>query len=213
WSEDPKFYQTKVTTTPGCPCLPSSQWLLLLEGRALDLDKVFSGNYSTAIDAKQSQVLGSGFELTLSQPTPTHKVKSAGDWNIAADLWGEALSFIMPWREREIRQYQRFISNIFATRHYSLHERVLDFNRAVQLAQQKFLQFNNFRQFEDLQASHLSSFGMVAVNQLAKPGGTSSDRCHECSLLHLKFDLETLSHLSDKIRLDKIPDKIRWIID
>ncbi|KAG2047483.1 hypothetical protein BDR06DRAFT_859903, partial [Suillus hirtellus] len=59
--------------------------------------------------------------------------------------------------------YRRFISNIFTTRHYSLYERVLDFDQAVQLLveQQKFLQFNSFRQFKDLQASHLLSFGMI----------------------------------------------------
>ncbi|KAG0702483.1 hypothetical protein DFH29DRAFT_804891, partial [Suillus ampliporus] len=176
WSEDPKFYRTKVTTTPGCPSLPSSQWLLLLEGRALDLNKVFSGHYSTAIDAKQSQVLGSGFELTLSQLAATQKVKTFGDWSIATKLWIEALIFIMPWRERELREFHKFMSDIFSTIHYSAHERVLDFDRAIRLLveQQKFLRYNSFGRFEGLHASHLSSFGMVAINQLSKTGSGAS---------------------------------------
>ncbi|KAG2091340.1 uncharacterized protein F5147DRAFT_440998 [Suillus discolor] len=52
WSDDPKFYRTKIVTTPGCLNLSTSQWTLLLEGKAVDLDKVFTGRYSTAIDTK-----------------------------------------------------------------------------------------------------------------------------------------------------------------
>ncbi|KAG2358901.1 hypothetical protein BDR07DRAFT_1488810 [Suillus spraguei] len=37
WSDDPKFYCTKVVTTLGCPSLTTSQWTLLLEGKAVDL--------------------------------------------------------------------------------------------------------------------------------------------------------------------------------
>ncbi|KAG2745150.1 hypothetical protein P692DRAFT_20669099, partial [Suillus brevipes Sb2] len=113
WSDDPKYYRTKVTTTPGCPKLSTSQWTLLLEGKAVDLDKIFTGRYSTAIDSKQTQSLGKGFELSLSQPTVSHKVKSAGDWGIATDLWTRALTFIMPWREEEVREYRDYISDIF----------------------------------------------------------------------------------------------------
>ncbi|KAG1906134.1 uncharacterized protein F5891DRAFT_1182335 [Suillus fuscotomentosus] len=74
WSEDPKYYRGQATTTPGCPSFPSSQWTLLFEGRAPDLDKVLSGHYSTTIDPKQSQVLGKGFEISLTQPTTTHHI-------------------------------------------------------------------------------------------------------------------------------------------
>ncbi|KAG1781971.1 hypothetical protein EV702DRAFT_1192628 [Suillus placidus] len=79
WSDDTKYYRGQVTATPGCPSFPLSQWTLLLEGRAPDLEKVLSGHYSTSIDPKQTQSLGKGFEITLSQPTTTHKVKTYGD--------------------------------------------------------------------------------------------------------------------------------------
>ncbi|KAG2032846.1 hypothetical protein BDR03DRAFT_873293, partial [Suillus americanus] len=86
WSDDPKFYRTKIITTPECPSLSSSQWTLLLEGKAVNLDKVFTGCYSTAINTKQTQPLGRGFELMLSQPSISHKFKMARDWGIATDL-------------------------------------------------------------------------------------------------------------------------------
>ncbi|KAG1774676.1 hypothetical protein EV702DRAFT_1047449 [Suillus placidus] len=122
WSDDPKFYRTKITTTTGCPKLSTSQWTLFLEGKAVDLDKVFTGQYSTAIDTKQTQSLGKGFKLSLSQPTVSHKVKSAGDWGIATDLWIRVFTFIMPWREEEIQEYQDYIADIFGNHHYSVHE-------------------------------------------------------------------------------------------
>ncbi|KAG2337485.1 hypothetical protein BDR05DRAFT_1004969 [Suillus weaverae] len=105
WSDDPKYYHTKITTTPRCLKLSTSQWTSLLEGKAIDLDKVFTRCYSTAIDSKQTQSLGKGFELSLSQPTISHKVKSMGDWGITTDLWTQALTFIMPWCEEEVRDY------------------------------------------------------------------------------------------------------------
>ncbi|KAG1901502.1 uncharacterized protein F5891DRAFT_950391 [Suillus fuscotomentosus] len=177
WSDDPKYYRTKVTTTPGCPKLPTSQWTLLLEGRAVDLDKVFTGRYSTAIDSKQTQSLGKGFELSLSQPTVSHKVKSAGDWGIATDIWTRALTFIMPWREEEVREYREYMSDIFGNHFYTVHERVLDFDRAVRLLveQQKFLRLDDFTRFDGLKSSHLSAFGMVAM-QSSHDSGTKTVR-------------------------------------
>jgi hypothetical protein len=176
WSDDPKYYRTKITTTPGCPKLSTTQWSLLLEGKAVDLDKVFTGRYSTAIDSKQTQSLGKGFELSLSQPTVSHKVKSAGDWGIATDLWTRALTFIMPWREEEVREYRDYISDIFGNHHYSVHERVLDFDRAVRLLveQQKFLRLDDFSKFDGLKSSHLSAFGMVACMQSPNDSGEKS---------------------------------------
>ncbi|KAG2049686.1 hypothetical protein BDR06DRAFT_893287, partial [Suillus hirtellus] len=133
WSEDPKYYRGQATTTPGCPSFPLSQWTLLFEGRAPDLDKVLSAHYSTMIDPKQSQVLGKGFEISLSQLTTTHHVHSYRDWSIATDLWQDALIFIMPWRESELQGYRRYISQIFRDVHYSVHSQIVDFDRACRL--------------------------------------------------------------------------------
>ncbi|KIK32614.1 hypothetical protein CY34DRAFT_27185 [Suillus luteus UH-Slu-Lm8-n1] len=158
WSDDPKYYRTKITTTPGCPRLSTMQWSLLLEGKAVDLDKVFTRRYSTTINSKQTQSLGKGFELSLSQPTISHKVKSAGDW--------------------EVREYRDYMSNIFGNHHYSVHERVLDFDRAVRLLieQQKFLWLDDFSKFDGLKSSHLSAFGMVAHMQSPHDSGDKSGR-------------------------------------
>ncbi|KAG2067191.1 hypothetical protein BDR04DRAFT_1028277, partial [Suillus decipiens] len=102
WSDDTKYFQGQITATPGCLSFPLSQWTLLLEEQAPDLEKVLSGHYSTSIDPKQSQTLGKGFKIIVSQPSTTHKVKTYGDWSIAMDLWIEALTFIMPWKESEL---------------------------------------------------------------------------------------------------------------
>ncbi|KAG1747001.1 hypothetical protein EDD22DRAFT_785727 [Suillus occidentalis] len=168
WSDDTKYYQGQVTATPGCPSFPLSQWTLLLEGRAPDLEKVLSGHYSTSIDPKQTQSLGKGFEITLPQPITTHKVKTYGDWSITTDLWIEALSFIMPWKESELREYKRYISGFFIDVHYALHTRILNFDKACRLKVegQKYLHFDAISKFRRLEVSHLSSLGMVAYAEL-----------------------------------------------
>ncbi|KAG2349426.1 hypothetical protein BDR05DRAFT_994462 [Suillus weaverae] len=50
--------------------------------------------------------LEKGFEIMLTQPTATHNVKTYGDWSITTDLWIEALTFLMPWKEPELRGYK-----------------------------------------------------------------------------------------------------------
>ncbi|KAG2359223.1 hypothetical protein BDR07DRAFT_1292869, partial [Suillus spraguei] len=106
WAEDSKYYWGQVTSTPGCLCFPLSQWTLLFKGRTPNLEKVLSRHYSTTIDPKQSQSLRKGFKITLSQLVSTHKIKSYGDWSIATDLWIDALTFIMPWKESELQGYK-----------------------------------------------------------------------------------------------------------
>ncbi|KAG1730444.1 hypothetical protein EDB19DRAFT_1641309 [Suillus lakei] len=177
WSDDTKFYRGQVTATPGCPSFPLSQWSLLLEGRAPDLEKVLSGHYSTTIDPKQTQSLGKGFEITLSQPTTTHRVRTYGDWSVATDLWVEALTFLMPWKEGELRGYKRYLSGFFVDVHYSLHSRIIDFDRACRLKieGQKYLRFDSVTEFRRLEITHLSSLGMVAYSELqhlSTSGGT-----------------------------------------
>ncbi|KAG1808149.1 hypothetical protein EV424DRAFT_1329059, partial [Suillus variegatus] len=163
---------------PGCPSFPLSQWTLLLEGRAPDLEKVLSGHYSTSIDPKQTQPLGKGFEITLSQPTTTHKVKTYGDWSIAMDLWIEALSFIMLWKETELRGYKHYISGFFVNVHYALHTRILNFDKVCHLKVegQKYLHFDTISKFRRLEVSHLSSLGMVAYAELHQLNPSSGDK-------------------------------------
>ncbi|KAG1774368.1 hypothetical protein EV702DRAFT_1047734 [Suillus placidus] len=151
---------------------------LTLDWRAPDLKKVLSGHYSTSIDPKQTQSLGKGFEITLSQPTTTHKVKTFGDWSIVTDLWIEALTFIMPWKEDELRSYKRYLSGFFIDVHYALHSRIIDFDKACRLKieGQKYLRFDSISKFRHLKVSHLSSLGMVAYSELHQLGSTTGDK-------------------------------------
>ncbi|KAG1730360.1 hypothetical protein EDD22DRAFT_753707, partial [Suillus occidentalis] len=178
WSDNTKYYWGQVTATPGCPSFPLSQWTLLLEGRAPDLEKVLLGHYSTSINLKQTQSLGKGFTITLSQPTTTHKVQTYGDWSIVTDLWIEALSFIMPWKKSELHGYKYYISGFFVNVHYALHTRILDFDKACHLKVegQKYLQFDAISKFCQLEVSHLSSLGMVAYAKLHQLNSSPGDK-------------------------------------
>ncbi|KAG1894967.1 uncharacterized protein F5891DRAFT_960753, partial [Suillus fuscotomentosus] len=107
-------------------------------------------------------------------------VHSYGDWSIASELWIDALSFIMPWKELELRDYNRYLTGIFTDIHYSVHSYIINFDQACQLKVKgkKYLHFNDFHEFKQLETSHLSSLGMVVFTELQCPSGlpSSSDK-------------------------------------
>ncbi|KAG1770409.1 hypothetical protein EV702DRAFT_978080, partial [Suillus placidus] len=139
---------------------------------------VLSSHYSTVIDPKQTQTLGKGFEITLSKLTSLHKVKTYGDWSIAIDLWIEALTFIMPWKESELRGFKQYLAGFFVDVHYVLHSRIIDFDKACRLKieGQKYLRFDAISKFRRLEVTHLSSLGMVAYPDLQQISGSSGEK-------------------------------------
>jgi len=69
-----------------CPEFPDSEWTNILAGRAINLDAVLSGYYSTSNNDEQVEEIGD-LEIQFGTVNPTKTVSATGDWSIA---WNQA---------------------------------------------------------------------------------------------------------------------------
>ena len=66
---DPAYVVRKILLSPGCPDFPPDQWLNIVKGFAVDLAKVLGAHYSTDVEAKQSQDLGTSSRSLFESPS------------------------------------------------------------------------------------------------------------------------------------------------
>ena len=59
WATDPTYVVRKILLSPGYPDFPPDQWLNIVKGYAVELAKVLEAHYSSDVNTKQSQDLGS----------------------------------------------------------------------------------------------------------------------------------------------------------
>jgi hypothetical protein len=85
WSVNPKQVKASIVNTPKCPAFPDSEWLNLVQGKAINLDNVFSGFYLTSTDNQRSETVGE-VELKFGIKDASKPVTTHGDWTIAFDL-------------------------------------------------------------------------------------------------------------------------------
>ena len=130
WSVNPKQVKASIVNTPGCPAFPDSEWLNLIQGKTVNLDNVFSGFYSTSTDNQRTESVGE-IELKFGAKDASKPVTTHGDWAIAFDLARDAYLFAFAHRAEELKLYQWYILQHFATKHESEHSRVIALDRAI----------------------------------------------------------------------------------
>lgn len=160
WSVNPKQVKSSIVNTPKCPAFPDSEWLNLVQGKPINLDNVFSGFYSTSTDNQRSESIGE-IELKFGIKDASKPVATHGDWTIAFDLTRDAYLFAFAHRAEELKQYQRYILQQFATKRESEHPRVIALDRAIRkrVSECRDLLLSDFDQFGDLQTMHLDHYG------------------------------------------------------
>ena len=176
WSANPKQVKASIVNTPKCPAFPDSEWFNLVQGKPINLDNVFSGFYSTSTDNKRTESIGE-IELKFGTKDATKPVTTHGDWTIAFDLTRDAYLFTFAHRAEELKQYQRYILQQFATKRDSEHPRVIALDKAIRkrISERRDLLLSDFDQFTDLQTMHLDHYG--AGNPGRESGaGTSADK-------------------------------------
>ena len=173
WSANPKQVKASIVNTPKCPAFPDSEWFNLVQGKPINLDNVFSGFYSTSTDNKRTESIGE-IELKFGTKDVTKPVTTHGDWTIAFDLTRDAYLFTFAHRAEELKQYQRYILQQFATKRDSEHPRVIALDKAIRkrISERRDLLLSDFDQFTDLQTMHLDHYG--AGNPGRDSGTTTS---------------------------------------
>ena len=158
------------------PEFPDSEWNNVLAGKAVNLNIVFSGMYSTVMDNQALENIGD-LELHFGAAKPAKLVETHGDWVIAWRTVYKAMHFIFPHREGEIDQYNDYITSYFASIHPSAHTKVLNLDKGIRkyVGPVNNVSLNKFNKFCYLETHHLQGHGIGESSALPKEKGKQKD--------------------------------------
>ena len=181
-----------VLSSKCIPEFPNSEWNNVLVGKAVNLDAVFSGMYSTIMDNRAIENIGD-LELHFGAAKPAKTVETHGDWVIAWRIAFKATRFIFPHRESELEEYNDYVTSYFVSIHPRAHWRVLNLDKAIrkQAGSVNNVSLNEFGKFWYLETCHLQKHGTgkssaPAKDRLAhKDGSGPISNWRKTNLCHL----------------------------
>jgi hypothetical protein len=186
---DLKASKRMVLGAKRVPEFPDSEWNNVLAGKAVNIDVVFSGMYSTITDNRAIENIGD-LELHFGAAKPAKTVETHGDWVVAWRIVFKATRFIFPHRETELEEYNDYITSYFASMHPSAHSKVLNLDRAIRkhVGSVNNVSLNEFNKFRYLETRHLQGHGAgesgvsskekTKQRDISDPTWRKSDPCH-----------------------------------
>ncbi|KAH9848512.1 hypothetical protein C2E23DRAFT_938320 [Lenzites betulinus] len=164
-----------LSASPSVPEFPESEWTNILTGRAVDLDHVFAGRYTSGPEDKTTERIGD-LEFSFRAPVVAKKVSSFGDWVYAWKRASVATVFAFPHRREELDAYGDQIIGLFGALAPAFHARVLDFDRAVRkrVGSSRRSLLTDVGDFADLKIQFIDSCGANVHHAEASAGGTKS---------------------------------------
>ncbi|KIJ99329.1 hypothetical protein K443DRAFT_102433 [Laccaria amethystina LaAM-08-1] len=182
---DLKTTKRSLINSPTCPEFPDSEWTNVLAGRAVNLDAVLTGYYSTSNNDERVEEIGD-FEIHFGTVNLTKLVSSAGEWSIAWNRTSRAICTAFPHRAGELGQYAEYIVGLFAATDVHFHDHIIFFDKAVhrRVGARRDLELTDFDKFFDLKSTHMDSIGAAVIQHtmvttLSKPPGTSCKKVPE----------------------------------
>lgn len=112
------------------PSIPNGEWDNVLSGRALDLDKIFTG-FHIVIPEDTTSRFGRFELIARGEGVATRVIRTHGDWVIAYNLATRAILFVFEHRRRELENYGAYIHSLFASYQDSMHGRVIEFDKSI----------------------------------------------------------------------------------
>jgi hypothetical protein len=166
---DIKSTKLMVLTSRRVPEFPDSEWNNVLSGKAVNLDTVFSGMFSTVTDNRAVENVGD-LELHFGASKPAKAVKSHGDWVIAWRIAFKATRFIFPHRVAELEDYGDYITSYFASVEPESHFKVLNLDKAIRrkVGSVNDVSLNEFGKFRYLETRYLQGHGAGESSALTK---------------------------------------------
>ena len=131
YMRDLGYAKQRVVCNPLCPSFPPELWKDVLAGRYVDLDKIYASEHSTSPNRKRIVKLDKSGQLRVQESKPEVRIHLHGQWNIAWDKYEQAVHFAYPNRDRELRDYSKYISRQFSAVPDKLADRVINYDRAV----------------------------------------------------------------------------------
>ena len=176
FSVDPKATKRSLTNSPDCPEFPDTEWKNIIVGRAVNLDAVLSGQFSTSNNDVRTETLGD-IEVSFGAVEPTKKVENGGDWTIAWNRTVRATAFAFPHRFDECASYGEYITSLFAATNPIFHSRIIAFDKAVRrrVGSVRNAELWDHERFADLKIAHIDSIG-VSVGSGSSRGDSSRSK-------------------------------------
>ena len=161
FAKDIKVALASVLNSTSLVSFPESEWLALLKGQAVNLDKVAATFHSIAVDSHASHKLGDGLELRLGLTEPTKRIQSVEEWIYAWSETTKALVWVFPHRRAEAEAYQQYIISHFKSTARRFHPRILLLDKRIRIlvASRRDLTLANFHAFTEAERSFLSPIG------------------------------------------------------
>nr|GAT47556.1 predicted protein [Mycena chlorophos] len=164
FSLDPKEAIRAIVTSPHAPSFPPSLWKAVILDQYVDLDLVQANSFAVEPERPQEVFLGE-HELEVRKPKVVSRITSVAQWNIVWWAYQQAVLFVFPGREMELREYAKHINNTFQSHHERFHLRVLNYDRAarVHIGQTRSLLLDDVVTLHELRHAHLADTGLHVV--------------------------------------------------
>ena len=164
---DIKVTKHNLFSVRGLPEFPDSEWVKVLQGKAVDLDIIISAIHLTVTDNWATETFRD-FEFQFGHLKPTKTVRNHRDWLIAYSVFQGAMQFIYPHRESELIWYSEYVTADFASANAGGQNQVLNLNKAIWCwsGSVNNVPLDQFEKFRFLEVCHL--FSKAAGDQSAQ---------------------------------------------
>ena len=166
YAVDLKRTKRSLINSPTCPEFPDSEWTNIIAGRAVNLDNVLSGYYSTSNNDERTETVGE-VEIKFGTISPSKVVSTSGDWSISWNRTARATTMAFPHRAGELANYSEYIIALFGATDIRFHDRVISYDRALRrrLGSRRDLELTDINKFSDLKQTHMESIGAAVIQQ------------------------------------------------
>ncbi|KAJ7642304.1 hypothetical protein B0H17DRAFT_960166, partial [Mycena rosella] len=174
FAKDPKYVLGTILNSTSHIAFPESEWLAIVKGHAVDLNKVITNQFSVSHERQHAESIGDGIQLLFGSSTPTRTVSTHAQWITAWTKAADAITYVFPHRRRELDKYRQYITDLFTSSGEHVHERVIRLDRKLRIeaAGRRDLALNNCAKFSHWERSFLNDNGAAHLQLTPKTKDT-----------------------------------------
>ncbi|KAJ7117926.1 hypothetical protein C8R43DRAFT_901737 [Mycena crocata] len=131
YAKNPKYILSTVLNSAHHVAFPESEWLAIIKGEPVDLNKVIASQFSVSHEHKRTETIGNGVEILFGSSVPTKVVNTQSEWVRAWSKTAQAIVFIFPHRRSELEIYRDWIIDLFASSADYTHDRIIRLDRKI----------------------------------------------------------------------------------
>lgn len=167
---DVSFVKQKIACHADCPEVPTSLWTDIISNHFVDLDKLHTAAHTVDAEHRETIQLGNGIEVVAATSRVSKRVESHGDWINAWDAYHDAVLFVYPHRDAELRHYRNHINGLFKSIAAPFAKQVINVDRYIrlQVARSNRRLLSDTTSFQDAYTMFILPAGAAA------PGASSS---------------------------------------